>query len=205
VLPTSAWLLVSFSLAAVTQLFTTAVGYAPLGVSALALGWACFRIYRSLKVIQEVAVTTEEAQFKREAEALETALERQEEKKRPKLEVKSIKPKSPIKLKPSEEKTIEIKVNLIQGDVGKAVEVYFFSREGVDFPESATWCQSESSARPEAITTKVALGDIRRGIFHPFDIIIKAPPKARHCTVEYRLICDGFRGDIKKFDIEIAE
>lgn len=205
VLPTSLLLLVSFSLAAMAKLFTTPVSYAPLVVSLLVLGWACLRIYLSLLTVQEVAVTTEEAQFSRETEALETALEIHEAKKRPELKLNLIAPPLPFRFKQSTEVIINFWVELIKGDVGKAMEVYFFADTGFEFPGRKIFYQKPGTRKPGTLTTMIDMGDIKRGISHPLDLKIKTPSEAGQFSLEFRIICEGFSGDIEEFPIEIIE
>ena len=111
------------------------------GLSLLALVWGSYRIYQCLKVIQSVAITTEEAQFKRTTQAFEIALKRHEESKRPKLKLRFTKGKPPFNFKPGVEKTIEFGITLERGDVAKEAEAWFFVPEGFECPGQQTWQQ----------------------------------------------------------------
>ena len=207
VLPTSILLLVSFSLAAVAQLFTTAVGYAPLGASVVALLWACYRIYRSLRFVQEVAVTTEEAQFTREAEALELALDRHEEKGRPALELRFIEQEPPFTFKADTKEIIQFRVRLCRGTAAKGAEVWFYAPEGFKFPDSErTWRQGGTfSLLPNALTTKFELGTLKKGIGYPERLAVQTPSEAGRFTLLYRLHSEDSAGEHERFDIEVVE
>lgn len=205
VLPSSLWLLGSFSLAAVTQLFTTSIGYAPLGVSVVALGWACFRIYRSLKVVQEIAVITEEAQFKRQTEALADALERHEEKKRPGLEVIFTNPKPPFKFTPASEEVMQFDVSLTKGDIAKSTFVQFYVEGDFDFPGKKTWRASASLSKfAGAVACELNLGDLLGGMVYHRRITIKAPDQAATYKLGCCIYCQGFSSKIISYDVEVA-
>jgi ABC-type multidrug transport system fused ATPase/permease subunit len=172
------------------------------GLSLVALIWGSYRILQCLKVIQSVAITTEEAQFKRTTQALEMALERHEESKRPTLGLEFEK-KLPFIFRPSAVENIEFKIGFYQGDKAKAAEVWFFAPEGFEFPRRDTWHQSSDYAIPNAITAKVVLGDLRRWFKHKNRITIKTPPKVGDYNLGYRLYCDVSSGDFMPFKIKV--
>lgn len=173
------------------------------GLSLLALVWGSYRIYQCLKVIQSVAITTEEAQFKRTTQALEMALERHEESKRPKLELTFKKGKPPLSFKPSVEESIEFRIVFKEGDVAKGAEAWFFAPAGFEFPGSATWHQDSDYALPKALTTKVSLGDLRRWFKCEKSLTIKTPPEVGEYRLGYRLFCDVSYGHFTWFKIKV--
>jgi len=174
------------------------------GLSLLAIAWGSYRICRCLKVIEGVAITTEEAQFKSTTKALETALERHEEAKRPKLELKFTQRKPPFSFKPEIVETIKFGVTLEQGDVAKGVEVWFFAPEGFEFPGSKTWRQDSDYAIPSALTTTISLKDLNRGVSLSGSLTIKTPLKKDEYSLGYKLACAvSPLSELKRFDIKV--
>jgi Flp pilus assembly protein TadB len=71
-------------------------------------GYGIYRICQSLRVIQSVAVTSEEAWLKRTIDAFKIAEKELEEEKRPEITLKYLNVSFPLKLKPDSEKDIVI-------------------------------------------------------------------------------------------------
>jgi ABC-type multidrug transport system fused ATPase/permease subunit len=179
------------------------VANAVWGLALLALTWGCYRICQCLKVIEGVAITTEEAQFKRTTQALEVALERHEKSKRPKLELKFEKREPPFSFKPGVEESIEFRIVFKEGDVAKGVEAWFFAPKGFEFPRSTPWYQGSDYAMPNALTTRVILGDLRGWFRNAGTLTIKTPPKVGDYSLGYQLFCDVSRGDFTWFKIKV--
>jgi ABC-type multidrug transport system fused ATPase/permease subunit len=205
VLPTSALVLVSLVLAAAGDAVTADVaGYALLSISGSLLIGACYRIYQSLRVVQDVAVTTEETQFKREAEALEIALERHEEKKRPRLALDFRDRKPPYTFKVGAEEVITFRVRLKRGDIARHASVFFFAPEGFEFPGMPTWRQADDfTPLPNALTLQVLLGDLIAAISYTQSVTMKLPAKVGLYTVKYQPCCEGFGGEYQQFQVNL--
>lgn len=201
----AAVLLLALALAGSVQLVTALVWQGVLfGLSILAVGWVCYRIYEIALVVQSIATTPEDAVDKTR-EAFEKALEIHEAKKRPELKLKLIAPTLPFSFKQSTEAIINFRVDLIKGDVGKAVEVYFFADTGFEFPGREIFYQTPDARKPGALTTVIDVGDIKRGISQPLNLKIKTPSEAGQFSLESRIICEGFKSDIEEFPVEIIE
>lgn len=173
------------------------------GLALLALAWGCYRILQCLKVIQSVAITSEEAQLKRTTQAFEIALERHEEARRPKLELEFKKRKPPFSFKSGVEETIEFGITLEQGDAAKGAEVWFFAVEGFEFPKVRTWYQDSNFVIPNALTTSFSLGDLKSGISYNRSLTIKTPLKIDEYSLGYELKCEGCRRGLKRFKIKV--
>jgi len=206
ILPTSMLVLASLVLAAAAQPVTAAAGYALLSVCGLFLLGACYRIYQSLRVVQEIAVTTEEAQFKREVEAFETALVRLEERKRPILSLKFIEAEPPFKFKPSSQQVIQFHVSLIWGDAARSTRIDFIAPEGFDFPGHEPYRRSlHVQEFPGALTAIFQIGDVLRDMTHYRKLNITAPATPGTYTLNYWLGGEGCIGRFEPFEVEIAE
>jgi len=172
-------------------------------LSLLALAWGSYRVYQSLKVIESVAITTEEAQFKRTTQALEIALERYDERRRPKLNLIFKKGGPPFSYQHNTTNTLDFKVELMEGDVARQAEVWFFAPEGFEFTEGETWRQNDTFPIPNALTTVFQLGDLQREIGYLRRLIIKTPPQQNEYSLGYRLYCEGSAGDFTWFKIKV--
>lgn len=172
------------------------------GASLLAMGWGGYRLYFSLKKIEEIAITSEEAALKREAEAFKLALTEHEEKGTPKLALIFEDEKPPFHITAGTEKTVEFMIDLIQGDIARKTVAYFCAPPGFDFPNEKTWLQSEGRTTVGGyVTIKSELEDIRKGINQPAEITIKAPSNTAKFTLYYRLTCEGFDSGYNKFEV----
>lgn len=202
----AAVLLLALALAGSVQLVTALVWQGVLfGLSILAVGWVCYRIYEIALVVQSIATTPEDAVDKTR-EAFEKALEIHEERKRPKLRIEFTDPKHPFRFKPSSERVMQFVLDVEQGDVGRSAELFFYVPEGFEFPGQKTWRRrADYSDFPNAITTMLELGDLKSSIYYTKSLTIKAPSKADvyHCA--YSLHCEGFTTGLKEFDIEVTE
>jgi hypothetical protein len=173
------------------------------GLALLALAWGCYRICQCLRVIEGVAITTEEAQFKRTTQALEKALERHEESKRPKLELKFRKREPPFSFKPDVEESIEFGISVKQGDVARGTEVWFLAPKGFEFPGRETWYQSDDAPIPNALTTCFDLGDLKRGTNYTQALITRMPSETGEYILRYRLKCEGFASERIQFKVKV--
>lgn len=173
-------------------------------LSLVALIWGAYRIYKCLKVIEDVAITTEEAQFKRTTQALEMALERHKKARHPELKLEFTKGKPPFNFKPGVGETIEFGISLEQADVAQGAEAWFFAPEGFEFPGSTTVRQKSDYIIPNALTTILRLGNLKRGISCNGSLTIKTPLKKDEYSLGYRLTCEGSPlGELERFKIKV--
>lgn len=175
------------------------------GLSLPALAFGCYRIYQSLRAVQSVAVTTEEAQHKRMVEAFAVALDQHEEARRPALRLEFREKEPPFSFKCDTEEIIKVRVILAKGDVARKAEAWFFAPEGFDFPEVAKWNQDKDfTTLPGALTTRFELGDMKRLIYETRNLKIKAPPKAGKFRLFYELTCEGFNSKREEFVVQVT-
>ena len=174
------------------------------GAALLAMGWGGYRLYFSLKKIEEVAITSEEAALKREAEAFELALTEYEEKRKPKLALIFRDEQPPFYIKSGEELIIKFGLALTQGDIAKKPAVYFLAPPGFDFPGRKTRLQSQDRKTVGGyITTEFEYEDRRKGKSITKRISIKAPSDTGRFSLWYRLICEGFDSGYKEFEVVV--
>lgn len=172
------------------------------GAALLAMGWGGHRLYSSLKKIEEVAVTSEEAALKREAEAFSVALTEHEEKRKPKLGLKFTDEKPPFHIRKEAEMTITFELLLIQGEIARKPIVWLFAPPSFDFPNRHTWLQPEDGTTTGGyITTEFEFEDRRRGMAPQRRLTIKAPSDEGSFSLGYRLTCEDFDSGLEKFEV----
>jgi ABC-type multidrug transport system fused ATPase/permease subunit len=199
--------LASIVLAGVARYITTLpqvwVANVVWGLALLALAWGCYRICKCLMVIEGIAITTEEAQFKRTTKALEMALDRHEERKRPKLTLKFKRKEPPFSFEPDVTEKVDFGIVLTRGDVARSAEVWFFAPENFEFPGSRTWQQDSEYTIPNAITTSLDLGNAKGGLTYARYINIKTPHETGEYILGYSLKYEGSIGELVKFKIKV--
>jgi hypothetical protein len=174
----------------------------------LAAGCGIERLYLSLRKIQEVAVTSEEAALRRTVEAFKTAQTELEEKKRPKLILFFKGEKPPFSVKAGSTLAMTFIVTLIQGDVARKPVISFFVPEGFAFLNS----KYSHTIDPQSSTFKypkylcISLhpkGDYKSGIKYMGELNLQTPAQKSDFTLAYRLICESFVGEYKEFKVVV--
>lgn len=178
--------------------------YMWIAVAALGIG-ICF-ICLTLRVIEGVAITSEETGLVRDTEAFKSALREIEEEKKPKLSLIFRKEQPPFNLEVGEQISIPFELMLTQGDIARKPRVYFFAPSGFDFTDMATWVQDEYIAKvPEYITTSIEAAECRLGIYITSTVDIKAPTSEGEYVLFYRLTCEGFTTDLIEFNVIVKK
>lgn len=181
---------------------TIASIYMWLAVASMLIG-ICF-VCLTLKVIEGVAVTSEEISLLRQKDILKTALKEHEEEKRPKLALQFEEKQPPFHIKAGEQMTIEFGLHFVQGEIARKLGAYIFAPSGFEFPGKHTWVQGKHVGEvTEHVTTGFEYGDCTSGIAPARNLIIKAPSKTGKFKLKYKIVCEGFDGDIEKFNVVV--
>jgi len=98
------------------------------------IGYSIFRIYQSLKVIESVAITSEEAALKRTVEAFKMAEKELEEERRPEVTLRILSVSFPLTLQPDSEKELTLEMRLQRGDYLENMEVFLIVPPDFSFP-----------------------------------------------------------------------
>ena len=154
VLPPASWLLGALILTAGAWGLSETQNFVPVTLwilSLAAIGYSTYRIYKSLKVIESVAITSEAEAERRLAHAVKTALIEVEEEKKPKLELSFEDAQPPFHIEAGAQMSFEFSLHLTQGDLARKPNVAFFAPPGFDFPGSKTWLQSKAIKKLEGI------------------------------------------------------
>lgn len=187
---------------AVAEVFS----YILLILAAVGIGWGCYRAYISLSVVQSVATIPEEVQLKRTIDAFETAMQRHDERIRPKLDFSFLNPLPPFEIKLLSEQVIEYQVFAEEGSSAKEVVVSFIAPDGLEFPGvKKTSRVVQDVLYPGAPDNNIELPDIKGGYYTYNTITIKAPEKIGTYKLVYVFGCEGFRSDFKELDVKVVE
>lgn len=156
----------------------------------------------TLKVVEGVAVTSEEVASIKQIEIFKTALIEFEEQKKPKLDFTFRDVEPPFHAKVGEQITIHFYIGLLQGDIAKRLKTLFLAPPDFEFINQNTWIQGKDKNLVAGyITTEVNSTECRHGILTPAKLIIKVPTTKGTYTIYYRITCEGFDSGRKSFEI----
>jgi len=158
----------------------------------------------TLRVIQEIAVTSEEVSFSRQKEVFVKALSEFEEIKKPALKLHWREQMPPLRMKMDTILELKFGVSLEHGECAENVTASFFLPEGFSFPGSKTLAQPEYiPIVAKMVTLAISFSAITPGIILAHDIAIKAPSSAGEFICYYRLSSRGFVGDYEQLKIVV--
>ncbi len=132
-------------------------------------------VYSTLKVVEEVAITSEDTAFIREAEVLKTALFEFEEAKRPILELRFKNEKPPIHFGIEQTKTITVGLVLLYGESARNPVIGIGIPNDFSFSEKQGSSQPVSSSRSNYVFSSISCDTCLQGIVHEKNVIITAP------------------------------
>lgn len=161
-----------------------------LGLAAIV--YSGVRMYRSLKVVESVAITSEEAALIREKKALKMALREHEEEKKLKLQLEFLGEQPPLHVKAGSTRTIEFYLRIVKGIEATNPKAIFYAPPGFGFPGHETYKQPDASSSPNYITTEINVEDVHKGLRSGGSFTLKAPTKPNSFTIFYRIIGTGF-------------
>lgn len=173
-----------------------------LGLSSL--GYSIHRLYKSLKVIENVAITSEEAWITKTVEAFKIAQKELEEERRPELEFYFRGTVPPLHLNTESESSFTFGVGLLKGDIANNPTVYFLAPEGFEFVEAVKGPLSAGKYKG-MVSVQYELKNIRKPHHRLFTVRLKAPSNPDTYTLLYELVCDGFDSKYKELEVVVEE
>ena len=159
-------------------------------------------IYKTLKIIENIAKTSDEAIFSKQIAALGIALEVHEEKKKPHLDLVIEEPPSLI-VNSSSIFALKYRVTLSKGNIARDAEVWIFIPPQFDFVGQASWVQTSASHSPGYKTITINEGNIKEGVYITKEIQIKAPLQKQKYTLKYDIYAEEFRRGVQQFEIVV--
>jgi hypothetical protein len=161
------------------------------GLGLAAIGYSIYRIYRSLKVVESVAITSEEAALKRTVEAFKIAQKELEEERRPELRLSLVDEKFPLRVRADSESSFRLRLNLTKGEFAEDVEIHVCLPPGFDFPNEQTYTLSSSHPYPNYIGMVWRKGRIIQ-LDYQRTITFKLPSTAGKYNIVFYKFCRGF-------------
>ncbi|MBA7584448.1 hypothetical protein ES708_26403 [subsurface metagenome] len=192
---------VIFSGLALNQPGATATASLYMWISLVALGIGLCFVCLTLKVIQGVAITSEETAFVRQKEMFKSALIEFEEEKKLLLQLVFEDMQPPFHVKANSEMSLVFLVEIIQGSIARNTKVYFFAPPGFEFIDSIKG--PTSSRYPNYVSTVFKTGDILSPLRKRKTIKIKAPSKKDNYVAAYGVVCEGFHTGLEEFTIVV--
>jgi len=171
--------------------------------------YGLYRLHISLRAIEEISITSEEAALKRTVEAFKTAQKEVEEERKPRLALSFFDPIPPIQTKSSESVRISFAIKLSKGQIAERATVVFLAPPGFDFiTENNKWEKGRqpkwSTAYPEYARAELELGPTMPATSYSLLLTIKAPSSPGSFKLAYRLQCQGFVGHFEEFEIRVT-
>lgn len=206
VLPSASWLLGALILTAGAWGLSETQNFIPITLWVLGLaviGYSVVRIYQSLKVIESVAITSEEAALKRTIDAFKVALRDFEEEKKSELILSFRDVQPPFHMKAESEIFIEFSLELSRGDIAKNPVVYLCAPPDFAFPDSPKALPPQGEKYANYISSMAEFEDIRKGTYRIKRVKLSAPSQPKHYAVFYRLYCEGFDSGYREFEVVV--
>jgi hypothetical protein len=157
--------------------------------------------YLILKVVEGVAVTSDEASLVREVEALKTAMIEIDDSKKTEMSLKFIDSEPPFHIKSSSEMIISCDLAITKGHTAKNPEVCFWVPNSFSILTKSEPIISHRKELENFVPYYMPLSDFVRPSGMNVGFSIKAPPTigTYHCF--YRYNCEGFFTDKIGFEI----
>lgn len=164
-------------------------------VGLAAILYSIFRIYRTLKTIESVAITSEEAALKKTVEAFKIAQKELEEERRPELKLTLKDKKFPLHVKADSEVPLNLSLYISKGDFAEDVDIHICLPPGFGFPNLVTYTLGPEHDYPNYIGTTWEKPEVIKGEIYNKSINIKTPPTAGSYKIVFYKLCRGFAAE----------
>lgn len=177
------------------------------GLGLAAIGYSIYRIYCSLKVVESVAITSEEAALRREIEAYKIAQKELEEERTPVLALlfettKFELMKYPLHVKANSELDLILRLRMLQGNYAEEVEVHLAVPHDFSFPnEGHITALSPDTGFVDYIDFVWERGEVKRGMTYRKGLTIKMPTKTGNYNFVYWIFGRGFYTDPTELEV----
>jgi uncharacterized membrane protein YhiD involved in acid resistance len=165
------------------------VGYSVGAIAFIILG--IFILIQSLKVIESVAITSDETSLTRETEAVKQALLEVEEANRPEFKVEFKNHTFPLSIEKNTEIELNMDLNLTKSYVAEYVEVHLGLPNTFGFPGSTANALPPDHIYANYLFIKWELPIVKRGLTYHNTIKIKAPNIAGKYRMFFYKVCKG--------------
>lgn len=170
----------------------TATASLYMWISLVALGVGICFVCLTLKVIQGVAITSEETAFVRQKDMFKAALLEHEMEKKPEFLLTFVDKQFPLHIHANSETSLLARLNLLKGEFAEGVWVYFGLPPGFDFPGEDASTLPPYHDYPNYTYMVWGLKDVLRGLDYWKNISIKAPPAPGSFKMIYYTFSRGY-------------
>ncbi len=164
-------------------------------LAVVVMGFGIYKLYYSLRKIEDVAVTSEEAALRRDVEAFKIAQRELEAEAAPILKLECVEPDSlPIRMQAGDETTVGCDLRLISGQIAENISIFIFVPPGFDFPMIALNSKRVSGPKdtfPGYLFTVKEFGELIKGLRQTIRFTIKAPSNTGVFEIKYIVNCRG--------------
>lgn len=165
--------------------------------SLVAVLYSIFRIYCSLKVIESVAITSEEAALKKTVEAYKMAQKELEDERGPGPELAiTLKDKNfPFHAKANSEVPLHLSLSVSKGGFAEEIDIHIGLPPGFNFPKRKTYTLDSDHDYPNYLVTEWEIPKVLKGLSYSNVIDIKTPPTAGSYNIVFYKLCKGFAAE----------
>lgn len=171
-------------------------------VGLIVMGIGIFRIYKTMRIVEDVAITSDEVALRRTVDAFKVAQTEIEYAKKPVVEFSFRDTQPPFKMEAESELPIRFQFYVKHGDKISSTALFLAAPEGFQFLncEHALPFLGEEAIRP--VAARIEYGDIVGGTYKIGEFKLKAPSKVGNYALRYALIYQGGKEDID-YEVEV--
>lgn len=172
-------------------------------ISLIALGIGICFVCLTLKVIQGVAITSEETAFVRQKDMYKAALIEFEDERRPRLELEFPKTTFPLKMKTGSEITLRCQLSLSKGLSADAVDIHIGFPKGFQFVDTTNTYTIESYRKDiDFVFKRWTTNTLIQGLVWDIKAIkVKTPSTAGKFEMICSFTCRGSPPEYKRLDV----
>jgi hypothetical protein len=174
-------------------------------LSLVAIGYSTYRICISLNVIQDVAITSEEAWIKKTVEAFKIAEKELEDERKPQLELYFPDEQPPFHIEAQSEIRINYNLRITRGNIAKNVSIAFWLQPKLEFVDTVKPLPAPYSPYKDYASAIFSVLDIRASMGRNLHLKVKAPSETGNYIIAYKLYFDGYYSDFKEFKLIVEE
>lgn len=167
-------------------------------IQLLALIYGGYKIYGSLRLVQEISANKKESEhYDRLRETFTLALNEHEQAKKSEVSLTFIDKAFPLNVAASAELSMGFRVSLKKGSSVKNLSVWFFIPDEFELilpPEDKSWRQASDYSLPNIRTVKVEIGTLNSGVYQSGTLKIKTPASTGKYLLRYNVHGDDYTG-----------
>lgn len=208
VLRPGAFFLVTLILSGLAIVLTEGQNYIAVPLWSVSIATLCYgswEVYKNLRAIEEVTITSQEA-VEKLPEAVKRAIWELEEEKKPELKLRLEGKEFPLHVETDSEVELTLMLDMLKGDSAEDINVHFAVPPSFVFPhEKNTVILTSDIGYPDYIDFLWKKDKIIQGLVYRKRVTIKTPPTAGKFNLVYWIFCRGFRTEATELEIVVKE